>query len=113
MLEKLEFPVLNVRAIKELKETSFLAFGGLFLEGPFWLCVYGAPESGGSEGALRKAKIFKRTAMEAPSRRASVPGRSPPGIAVRGIPFCAEKVRFSRFRRLRHRCIKGLRRGAL
>ena len=102
----MEIPVLNVSAIKEWNETLFLAFGGLFLEGPFWLCVYGAPESGGSESALRKAKIYKRTAMEERSRRASVPGGSLPGITVLGNAFCVEKVRFTPFRRFRRRTVK-------
>ena len=35
--EKVKFAFLNVSAIKELNETPFLAFGGLFLEEPFWL----------------------------------------------------------------------------
>ena len=36
-LEKVKFAFLNVSVIKELKEMRFLAFGGLFLEEPFWL----------------------------------------------------------------------------
>ena len=36
-LEKEKIPVLNVSATKEWNETPFLAFGGLFLEEPFWL----------------------------------------------------------------------------
>ena len=36
-LEKEKFAVLNVSVIKEMNETPFLAFGGLFLEEPFWL----------------------------------------------------------------------------
>ena len=39
MLEKVECPVLNVSVIKEGNETPFWAFGGLFLEEPFWAYV--------------------------------------------------------------------------
>ena len=99
---KVNFAFLNVSAIKEWNETPFWAFGGLFLEGPFWPCVYGAPEFGGSESALRKAKIYKRTAMEKRSRSVSVPCRSPPGITILEKPLFAKNVWFSHFRGFRH-----------
>ena len=101
-LEKVNFAFLNVSAIRELNETLFLAFEGLFLEEQVPPNVYGAPDFGGSESALRKAKIYKRTAMEKRSRSASVPCRSPPGITILEKPLFAKNVWFSHFRGFRH-----------
>ena len=101
-LEKVNFAFFNVSVIKEFNETLFLAFEGLFLEELLRPCEYGAPEFGGSEGALRKAKIYKRTAMERRSRSVSVPCRSPPGITILEKPLFAKNVWFSHFRGFRH-----------
>ena len=71
------------------------------------------PMNWGVRNAPRTHEIYKRTAMGKRSRRASVPCRSPPGIAFLEKPFCSEKVCFSHFRRFRRRTIKGLPSGTL